>query len=219
MEECRCGLAQEFYLKKLVDESSFTSHMGQWTFENVMEDVPELAEIAADVRDWTMKVMIAKGSGWLFMNSLPGRGKSYLGACVLNRARMHGRVGVYFTAPEMEEFLRDRIAPGGDRYETFLEWLLALKHTPLLVLDEYGTQHSSEWVAARFRDILEYRSDRSGFLPTVLATNLTDRDIPEWLLSRLGSPEVYHPAAMAGLPDLRLLRKPDLDSDEEILEL
>jgi len=221
LEECDCGMAQEFYLKKLVDESSFTPHMGEWTFENAMEDVPELIEVARLVEDWTMKVMLLKERGWLFMNSLPGRGKSYLGACVLNRARMHGRVGVYFTAAELEEFLRDRIAPGGDRYDTFLEWLLALKHTPLLVLDEYGTQHSSEWVAARFRDILEFRSDRSGFLPTVLLTNLTDRDLPEWLLSRLGSPEVYCPPALAEVPDLRLVRSLDLDNepDDEELEL
>jgi DNA replication protein DnaC len=163
--------------------------------------------------------MLDEGRGWLFMNSLPGRGKSYLAACVLNRARVRGRLGVYFTAPELEEFLRDRIAPARDRYETFQEWLLAVKRTPLLVLDEYGTQHSSEWVAARFRDILEFRSDRSGFLPTVLATNLTDRDIPEWLLSRLGSPEVYHPPHMVAVPDLRLLRELELDTEQELTEL
>ena len=219
--ECACGLAQERYLKALVEESSFTPHMGTWTFENAMEDVPELVELARDVEDWTMKVMLAGSSGWLFLNSLPGRGKSYLGAAVLNRARLHGRVGVFFTAPELEEFLLDRVAPGGGRYETFLEWLLALKHTPLLVLDEYGAHHSKSWIDSRFRDILEFRSDRSGFLPTVLLTNLTDRDIPEWLLSRLSSPEVYSPRALADVPDLRLVRELHLDDDlgEEILEL
>jgi DNA replication protein DnaC len=215
LSECPCGLAQERYLKALSEESSFTTHMASWTFENVMADVPELVELALDVEEWT-KVMITSESGWLFLNSLPGRGKSYLGACVLNRARLFGRAGVFFTAPELEEFLHDRLAPGGNRYESFLEWLLALKHTPLLVLDEYGAQHASPWVAARFRDILEFRSDRSGFLPTVLLTNMTDRDIPEWLLSRLGSPEVYHPAALGDLPDLRLARDLGLDSEEEL---
>jgi len=218
--ECACGLAQERYLKALVEESSFTVHMGNWTFENVMGDVPELKELALDVEEWT-KVMLTSERGWLFLNSLPGRGKSYLGACVLNRARMLRRVGVFFTAPELEEFLLNRITPGGGRYESFLEWLLALKHTPLLVLDEYGAHHSKDWIAARFRDILEFRSDRSGFLPTVLLTNMTDRDIPEWLLSRLSSPEVYSPRALADVPDLRLMRELHLDDDlgEEILEL
>lgn len=215
LAECDCGLAQDRYLKALVQESSFTPHMGSWTFENVMNDVPELTEVALDVEEWT-KVMLAAGSGWMFLNSRPGVGKSYLGACVLNRARLFGRHGVFFTAPELEEFLLNRLAPGGDRYGTFLEWLLALKHTPLLVLDEYGAHHSKDWIAARFRDILEFRSDRSGFLPTVLLTNMIDRDIPEWLLSRLGSPEVYSPRALADLPDLRLMRELHLDGDEEL---
>ena len=218
LAECSCGLAQERYLRALVEESSFTPHMGTWTFENVMEEQPDLLELARDVEEWTT-IMLEKGRGWLFMNSLPGRGKSYLGACVLNRARVHGWGGVFFTGPELEEFLRDRITPGGSRYESFLEWLLALKHTPLLVLDEYGAQHSSDWVAARFRDILEFRSDRSGFLPTVLLTNMTDIEIPEWLLSRLGSPEVYHPGSMADIPDLRLMRELHLDDDMGIMEL
>jgi len=211
--ECTCGFAQERYLQALVEESSFTPHMGGWTFENVMGNQPDLLELARDVEEWT-KIMLEQRKGWLFMNSLPGRGKSYLGACVLNKARTSGMGGVFFTGPELEEFLKSRLAPGGGRYESFLEWLMALKHTPLLVLDEYGTQHTSDWVAARFRDLLEFRSDRSGFLPTVLLTNMTDHEMPEWLLSRLSSPEVYWPGTMAALPDLRLLRELNLDGDD-----
>lgn len=217
LEECNCGLAADTYLKALVNECSFTEEMTRWTFDQTMIQVPGYAELSEKVQDW-LKDALLRERGWLFINSLHGRGKSFFGACAINWARMGGVEGVFFTAPELEEFLRDRI-PAGARYGTFLEWLSAIKSCPLLVLDEYGAEFDSKWVDVKFRDILEYRSDRGGWLPTILLTNMLTDDLPAWLLDRLHSPEVFWPKDIGELESVRPLRELGLDGAAAVTEL
>lgn len=218
LEGCEyCEVLRDVYLKRLVEESSFTQHMSGWTFDQVLAHEPGLHELSQKVEAWA-KAAIRSGRGWLFLSSLSGRGKSFFGGCIINLASMLGVEGVYFTAPELAEFLRDRIAPGG-RYGTFLEWLTAIKQCPLFVLDEYGAEYDTAFIGSKFRDILEYRSDRTGFKVTVILTNAPAAQLPEWLLSRLHMPEVTWPQGLSELRDIRAMQELGLDTDEDIREL
>ena len=53
------------------------------------------------------------------------------------------------------DHLRATFAPGGDvSYDEFFE---TVKNSPLLILDDFGTQSSTQWAREKLFQILNYR--------------------------------------------------------------
>lgn len=114
---------------------------------------------------------IARGYGGaesLYLWGPTGSGKSHLAAAILNAQAGQGVAGCYRSLPAMLRLLRQGFEDGTS--DSRLEALIAV---PLLVLDDLGTEKSSEWGDQVFFDLLNTR------IAARRATILTSNHPPE----------------------------------------
>ena len=111
--------------------------------------------------------------------------------------KTHLAIGVMFAAYRFHR-LRSRFWPVVnllDRYKATFDEDRAtetadsidaeMRRTPLLVLDDLGANKSSEWAEERLFRLIDERYREQ--LPLVVTTNLTPRELPARVASRLGS--------------------------------
>lgn len=150
--------------------------------------------------------------GLLVLTGSTGTGKSHLcAATVLDVAQnLNSRVGVplYYTAQEMLSGIKRAMrANSKSRDEGGLDaddLIDVLKEVGLLVIDEWGRQHATDWAQETLFDILGARYDAGR--ATMIATNLRLRDFEAALQSRLCDTESSVVVVMRGV-DARLERK------------
>ncbi len=92
---------------------------------------------------------------------------------------------LFLTVPDLLDTLRFAYS---DPEVTFEERFEEIRHAPLLVLDDFGTQNATAWAQEKLFQILNYRYINR--LPLVVTTNLPMDDIEERIRSRLEDPEL-----------------------------
>lgn len=175
--------------EQLVKASGLTEIERGHTFAT-LDKWPEIADLKKKAASWITRIT-ETNRGWLLMYGPWGTGKTRFGQVILNECLMMGVKGVYFETPRLLDFLREKVSP--DSNERFLDWVRSLEVIPLLVLDEFGRHRRTEFGNEKLFEILNFRCERAGFLPTVLITNLSPKElrgIDQWLYSRLRNPEV-----------------------------
>jgi DNA replication protein DnaC len=116
---------------------------------------------------------------WLTMISGTNRGKTHLAIAVCHAWLDSGKVARYAYVPLLLDELRRGYQSGNDydsRFEMFL-------NVPLLVLDDLGTENSTEWVQEKLDTIVDYRLMHD--LSLVVTTNLSLPNLPARISSRL----------------------------------
>src|SRR3979409_1669754 len=104
---------------------------------------------------------------WLLLTGPPGCGKTHLAAPIANRQIELGTEVFFTVVPDLLDHLRATFAPGGDvSYDDLFE---TVKNSPLLVLDDLGTQSSTQWAQEKLFQIMNHRYTAN--LPTVMTTN------------------------------------------------
>lgn len=174
---------------KLAQASGLTENERRHTFES-LDQWEETRRLRKQVETWVSGILDGE-KGWLFLYGAYGTGKTRFGQVILNECLRTGIQGVYFEVPRLLDFLREKVCP--DDRESFIKWVDQLQRVPLLVLDEFGKERRTDFACEKLFEILNYRCERAGFLPTVLITNLTPGEIDgmdPWLRSRLENPEV-----------------------------
>jgi DNA replication protein DnaC len=123
--------------------------------------------------------------GWLFIQGGYGCGKTHLAAAIANECVSLGVPTLFLTVPDLLDSLRFA-------YEaedvTFEERFEQIRQAPLLVLDDFGTQSTSEWAREKLFQILNYRYINR--LPLVATTNLALEEIEGRVRSRLMDPDL-----------------------------
>jgi DNA replication protein DnaC len=94
---------------------------------------------------------------------------------------------------------------------TFEEHFDRIRQAPLLILDDFGTHHATEWAREKLFQILNYRY--INHLPLVVTTNLVLDELEGRIRSRLSDPELVHQIRMQA-PDYR---RPIEDSEQHEL--
>ncbi|MEX0788934.1 MAG: ATP-binding protein [Anaerolineales bacterium] len=146
--------------------------------------------------------------GWLLLQGDFGCGKTHLAAAIANAAVMQGVPSLFLTVPDLLDALRFAF----DAEEvTFEERFEQIRGAPLLVLDDFGTQHATEWAREKLFQILNHRYINR--LPLVITTNLALEELEGRVRSRLSDPELVKHITIRA-PDFR---RPVEDSRQHAL--
>jgi len=122
------------------------------------------------------------GKGLYFCGSV-GAGKTHLAVAVMNELIQRKRVpSLFVTVPELLDNLRGAYNDPGRDLD---EWMAAVKNADFLVLDDLGSERSTEWVKERIFVIVNHRYREA--LPTIFTSNIGPEDLPAQLGDRTAS--------------------------------
>jgi DNA replication protein DnaC len=120
-------------------------------------------------------------AGWLVFMGPYGCGKTHLAAAIGNYRASQGFPVNYWVVPDLLDHLRATFNPGSNvTYDREFE---EVKTSPLLILDDLGTQTSSAWVKEKLYQLFNYRYAAN--LPTVITTSDSLDDIDARLRNRM----------------------------------
>jgi DNA replication protein DnaC len=118
---------------------------------------------------------------WLFLYGTKGTGKTHLAAAIGNARIARGQAAIFMVVPDLLDHLRATFSPNSEI--TYDELFESLRDTPLLILDDLGTQTASPWAREKLFQLINHRYNRR--LPTVITMNSEDVEIDPRLWSRI----------------------------------
>ncbi len=119
--------------------------------------------------------------GWLIFMGPYGCGKTHLAAAIGNYRASQGFPVDYWVVPDLLDHLRATFNPASNiTYDREFE---DIKTSPLLILDDLGTQVPSAWVKEKLYQLFNYRYAAN--LPTVITTSDRLDDIDARLRTRM----------------------------------
>jgi DNA replication protein DnaC len=119
--------------------------------------------------------------GWMVFMGPYGSGKTHLAAAIGNYRASQGFPVDYWVVPDLLDHLRATFNPNSNiTYDREFE---DIKTSPLLILDDLGTQTPSAWVKEKLYQLFNYRSIAN--LPTVITTSDRLDDIDARLRTRM----------------------------------
>ena len=123
--------------------------------------------------------------GWLMVTGRYGSGKTHLAAAIANDAIEKGVSTLFLTVPDLLDWLRYSYSGVDTSFEERFE---EIRETPLLILDDFGTQNATPWAQEKIFQILNHRYINQ--LPTVITSNLLMTDFDGRIRSRLQDPNL-----------------------------
>ncbi len=165
--------------------------MSRYTFDSFVPDgvaLPEekqknLNRVFVAARQYTLDPQ-----GWLILLGGYGCGKTHLAAAIANERLAQGKPALFVVVPDLLDYLRSTYAPHSAA--TYDERFDKIRNTPLLILDDLGTQNTTEWAREKLFQIFNYRYNAR--LPTVVTSNQDMESIDPRIRSRLVDPDLVH---------------------------
>ncbi len=152
--------------------------------------------------------------GWLVFKGGYGCGKTHLAAAVANHRISMGHSALFISTPDLLDHLRAAYSPGATiSYDQRFD---QVRNTPLLILDDLGTQSNSEWAQEKLYQIFNHRYNAK--LPTIVTTNQELESIEIRIQSRMVDPSLVQIVHIAA-PDFRRAGVDQEQSDLSSLNL
>lgn len=128
------------------------------------------------------RTFAANPTGWLVLAGISGCGKTHLAAAIAHHRVEEAQGEVMFiVTPDLLDHLRAAFSPSSTTpYDRRFD---EIKNTPLLILDNLGTESATPWAKEKLFQLLNYRY--SALLPTVITTSAEPKKMEPWLRTRL----------------------------------
>ncbi len=119
--------------------------------------------------------------GWLMLMGGYGSGKTHLAAAVGNYRKGMGEDPIFVVVPDLLDHLRATFGPTSN--VSYDELFQRVRTTPLLILDDLGTQSATPWAREKLYQIFNDRYNAK--LPTVITTSERLEDLDARIKSRM----------------------------------
>jgi len=183
---CRAEEQQRQRLDSLLRLSQIGA-LAHCTFESFLPDGHGLAPARRrnlQIAFARAQEFAARPQGWLILKGGYGCGKTHLAAAIANRQLADGHPVLFVNTPDLLDHLRATFNP--ESTVSYDERFEQVRSSPLLILDDLGTQSNSEWAQEKLYQILNFRYNAK--LPTVITTNLDLDEIEIRMRSRMVDP-------------------------------
>jgi DNA replication protein DnaC len=118
---------------------------------------------------------------WLLFTGTYGCGKTHLAAAIANYRVADGFPALFVVVPDLLDYLRATFSPTST--VSFDKRFEEVRRTPLLILDDLGTESATPWAREKLYQIFDYRYNAR--LPTVITTANQVDEIDPRLTSRM----------------------------------
>jgi len=204
---CRCRTQERMERSvRVLQRLSSLDPVKRLTFETFIPEPSHLpAEKAFNLRRAyeTCIHYAQEPEGWLLLTGTYGCGKTHLAAAIANARLDIGQSALFMVVPDLLDHLRAAFSPHSEvSYDELFE---QLRTTPLLILDDLGTQSSTPWAQEKLFQLLNHRYNAQ--LPTVITTNQRLEDLEQRLRSRLLDMNLVNHFAIIA-PDFRAGKNP-----------
>jgi DNA replication protein DnaC len=178
---CKEREIQERRLRGLLERSNLSA-LSAMTFDTFMVDAPQRTAFNR-AQQFAMHP-----DGWLVIMGGYGTGKTHLAAAIGNYRLSIGEPALFMVVPDLLDHLRSAYAPGSEAgYDELFE---GVRQAPLLILDDLGTQISTQWAQEKLYQLFNHRYTFR--LPTVITTNNSLDEIGGRLASRMSDPQISY---------------------------
>ncbi|UCG55555.1 MAG: ATP-binding protein [Dehalococcoidia bacterium] len=204
---CDCILDEKDENRRTkLEQYSNLGALKRLTFENLVpqgrsghQSNQQLFQMAYDAA----KAFSEKPKGWLIFLGPSGCGKTHLAAAIVNERIKHDQPALYKTTPDLLDDLRSAFNP--EREIPYDQSFDVLRNTPLLVIDDLGTQSSTPWSKEKLDQLLNHRYSQQ--LPTIITTNVPVEQLDDRISNRLSDNSLSRVFLLEG----RRTNSPDYD--------
>lgn len=155
-------------MKKFFDYYSLINNsLQEATIENYKPTSKELANAKQAVISYINEF---DGKQNLLLTGTYGTGKSHLSVAITKELMKQGKECLFLSLPKLLTKIKETYNNNGVTEEELLD---VIKRVDLLVLDDIGAEHQTDWVKSKLFEILDDRSGKS----TVYTTNLDSSEL------------------------------------------
>ncbi len=194
---CQQVRKQEYRRKRLLDLSQLETlpRFRTASFDTFEEFHPLVQAPFAAARAYALAP-----TGWLLLIGGNGCGKTHLAVAIARERLAADEAVLFLVVPDLLDHLRATYAPGSPvTYDAFCQ---QVREAELLVLDDLGSEQSSQWATEKLFQLLNHRYNAE--LPTVITTNQVGlHGIDHRLRSRLGDWRLVRRVDFGEAPDYR----------------
>lgn len=169
LQFCYCAIADKMwndyapyrqFESKRKSTNTFASFKTTGPNQKVVSERTKMLDAAA--------AFIVDPKKWLLYTGSPGTGKTHILQAI---ASEFGGMAFYFRCQDLANIY------GQMKDGTFDDFRWILRYIPVLILDDYGSQYSTEFVNSVLLDVIDFRMNSYDHWLTVISTNLTMGDL------------------------------------------
>lgn len=155
-------------------------HFGSFSMRET-EKLPPAEQKSLDKTFQAAQRYAEKPSGWLVLMGPYSTGKTHLAAAIGNYRHAEGDEPMFVVVPDLLDHLRATFSPKSTvSYDRLFD---EVRTSPLLILDDLGTQSATPWAREKLYQLLNYRYNAE--LPTVITTSSPLEELDKRISSRM----------------------------------